>query len=162
MTSRMACIAAGLLVLAVAPVGGATVTFDFASSLQYAQPRQTIAFAGTLTNAGMTAVFINGDSFTFPLPVDDTPFLLGAPVLLLPGQSYIGPVLTVTVPPATPLGLYVGVFNVLGGDTPGQFNALASRDFGVQVVPEPSTWSGILSGVLAVALIRLRTRATAN
>ena len=154
----LTCIMGGLLVVALVPVRGANITLDFLSSLLPAVPGQTVTFSATLMNAGATEAFLNGDSFTFPLPVDDTPFFLNTPPSLAPGQSFTGPVLNVNVPSGTPLGLYVGVFNVLGGDTAQQFTVLASRDFGVQVVPEPSAFSAMTGALLVAVLFRRRVR----
>src|SRR3954454_17700611 len=96
----------------------ASLTFDFTSSLLAAAPGQTVLFSGTIMNTGPGAVFINGDAFTFPFAVDDTPFLLAAPVSLAPAGLFTGPFFRVAVPTTAGLGLYLGSFSILGGDAP--------------------------------------------
>ena len=148
MKLRIAFLAAGLLLLRTAPAAAATLTFNFTPALQVAFPGQLVSFTGVLTNTGLTTAFINGDSITSIFSFDDTPFLIGAPLSLAPGAFYIGPVLDISVPFGATPGLYPGIFNVLGGDTLSDFNVLTSTDFAVQVVPEPSTWFGVLGGVV--------------
>jgi hypothetical protein len=146
---------AALLIAAAAH--GATVRFSFTPPLLYAQPGQTVSFSGALTNTGTTEAFLNGDSFTFPLPVNDV-FLFVAPPSLLPAQSYNGPILEVRVSGAIVQGLYAGTFNILGGDSPAEFNLLASAPFSVQVVPEPSTRVGAAGAFIAGIFVALRKR----
>lgn len=148
-----------VLFFAAAVVGsGATVSFNFTSSLLFARPGQTVTFSGTLTNTGPATAFLNGDAFTFPLPVDDIPFFLGVPPSLAPGGSVTAPVLTAIVPAGTALGLYVGSFSVIGGDTPASQNVLATREFGVQVIPEPATCSLAIGGLVGAVLLRRQRR----
>src|SRR4051794_36216558 len=127
------------LLIAASFANAATLTFDFVSSLLTVRPGETASFSGTVTNTGAGAAFLNGDSFTFPLPVDDTPFLLGAPVSLAPGGSFSALFVRVPVSASTLLGLYAGSFSIVGGDTANDRGVLATREFGVQVVPEPSS-----------------------
>jgi hypothetical protein len=155
MSIQSSCISATLLTIAACQ--GAIIDFSFTSSLLYAQPGQTISFSGMLTNTGVTEVFLNGDSFTFPLPVNDI-FLFVAPPSLLPSQSFNGPILEVIVPGAAAQGLYAGVFNILGGDSPTAFNTLASAPFAVQVVPEPSAWTGVAGALAGGMFVRFRKR----
>jgi hypothetical protein len=142
------------LLLLAAPLHAASLTFDFTSSLFTAFPGQTVAFSGTVTNTGATTVFLNGDSFSFALPLDDNPFLLNFPLSLAPSASFTGTVFQVTIPLLTSAGLYSGVFNILGGDSAAASEVLASKNFGVQVqsaaVPEPTPWALTLAGLLVV------------
>ena len=103
-----------LLVLAADVLNAASLDFNFTSSLLYTQPGVPVSFAGTLTNTGAAAAYINGDTWTFGLPFDDTPFLLGAPAFLNPGQSFTGALFTISPGPGTPLGLYNGLFSIRG------------------------------------------------
>jgi len=144
-----------LLVLTAALGNAASLDFTFTSSLLYTEPGIPVTFSGTLTNTGATNVYINGDTVTSALPFDDTPFLLGAPIFLAPAGLFTGPLFTIFVPPGTPLGLYTGTFSVLGGDSPGATDPLATAGFGVQVVPEPATW---MSGFAMAALLLTRRR----
>jgi len=155
MSIKLGCISAAFLTVAAAQA--ATIDFSFTSSLLYALPGQTVGFSGTLTNTGTTEAFINGDTFTFPFPVNDV-FLLVAPASLLPAQSFTGLILEVMVPGVIAQGLYAGTFDILGGDTPAAFNSLASAPFAVQVVPEPCTWTGMAGAVAGGMLLRFRKR----
>jgi len=141
-----------LLVLTAAVGNAATLDFSFTSSLLYSTGFP-VTFNGTLTNTGTTTAYINGDNVTSALPFDDTPFLLGAPLFLNPGDSFTGSILTVSPGPGTPLGLYTGTFSVTGGDTPADTAILSSAVFAVQVVPEPATW---ISGLALIAVFLVR------
>lgn len=147
-----------LFLLAAASAQGASISFNFDSSLIYAQAGDTVTFSGKITNTGMGTVYLNGDNYTFPLPVDDTPFFLNVPPLLMAGGSYSGPLFDVMVPFATANGLYVGSFSVIGGDSSASSDVLATRDFGVRVVPEPGT-TGLVLLTLATAVCLRRSRA---
>jgi hypothetical protein len=153
-TPRHAFLAAIMLMFPAADLHAA-IAFGLDSSLQTVQPGQTATFTGMLTNTESGVVFLNGDSYTFPLTVDDTPFFL-TPVSLGPGDSFTGVLFNVVVGPATSPGLYTGVFDVLGGPTLGSNDVIASSNFGVQVVPEPSTVYGALSGLALLGLDYLR------
>ncbi len=148
-----------LLVLTAAVANAASLDFTFASSLLYTQAGVPVTFVGTVTNAGATTVYINGDNVTSALPFDDTAFLLGAPLSLDPAESFAGPLFDVLPGPGTPVGLYPGVFSILGGDSPGSFDVVSSAPFAVQVqiVPEPGTWIGAFP-LVAVFLARRRFR----
>ncbi len=147
-----------LLVLAAAVGNAASLDFTFTSSLLYSQPGVPVTFVGTATNNGPTTIYINGDNVTSALPVDDTAFLLGAPLFLDPTESFMGPLFDVLAPTGTPFGLYTGVFSIVGGDTPASFDIVSSAPFAVQIVPEPGTWIGgfALAGFV-VARRRFRT-----
>ena len=140
----------------------ASLTFDFTSSLVTGRPGQTVLFSGTMMNTGVGTAFINGDAFTFPFAVDDTPFLLGAPVLLAPAASFTGPFFQIAVPTTAGVGMYLGVFSILGGDTPSSQDVLATREFGVQIVPEPSAWALTFGGLLGGMAFQSRRRRVAK
>lgn len=154
MKTRMYSLIGVLFLLAAASAQGASISLDFDSSLIYAQAGDTVTFSGMITNTGMGTVYLNGDNYTFPLPVDDTPFFLNVPPLLMAGGSYSGPLFDVMVPFATPNGLYVGSFSVIGGDSAASSDILATRDFGVRVVPEPGTAGLVLLAAAGVVFFR--------
>jgi hypothetical protein len=145
-----------LVLLSTAVANAAMLTLVFDSSLLYAQPGQQVTFSGTLTNTGTTTVFLNGDSVTFPLPVDDTPFFLQTPPALGAGASATASILDVLVPGGTPPGLYTGSFSVVGGDSAASLDVLTTNAFAVQVVPEPATSGLIAVGVTGLFLLRRR------
>jgi hypothetical protein len=68
----------------------------------------------------------------------------------------------VFVPVATPVGLYSGTIEILGGDTASAFEVLASRDFAVQVVPEPASVLMVAAAFLGIGLRAIRTRRREN
>jgi len=142
-----------LLMLTAAVGNAATLEFTFDSSLLYTQPGVPVTFTGTVTNTGVATAYINGDTVTSALPFDDTPFLLGAPQFLNPGDSFIGSILTVSPSPGTPLGIYPGLFSIVGGDTAASSDVLIAAPFAVQVAPEPATWIGGFA-LIAIFLAR--------
>jgi hypothetical protein len=146
-----------LLSAAASQISAATIFFSFDSSVLMSSGG-TVTFFGTLTNTGSARAYLTGDSWTFPLPVDDTAFFTTVPSELAAGESTSGALFDVMVPEGTALGLYTGTFEILGGDSPGAQMVLASESFGVQVVPEPSSFLLVAS---AAGLVFLR-RPTAD
>lgn len=143
------------LIIASPASAGLVLTFD--SSLLPAIPGQTVLFSGTLANTGAT-VFINGWSDTFPLPVDDSPFL-AAPLSMTNGQVVSTQVLKVMVPVGTAPGLYSGTFDIVGGASSTAQSVIATTTFGVNVsnpVPEPSAFLLLGTGAAAIAVLRRR------
>src|SRR4029078_4273631 len=77
------------------------ITFTLDSPLLTAIPGGTASFAGTLTETGGTTTFLNGDTVTATLPVDDSPFFVNFPLSLGPLATFHAVMFTVTVPGAT-------------------------------------------------------------
>lgn len=148
-----------LLVSARAAVAG-PITLTFLSPTLNAAPGSTATFAATVAEIGGTLTYLNGDSFSFPLPANDTPFLVNFPVSLSPFGAFTGDIVSVSVPLGTAPGLYNGAFTILGGATSVSQGALATAPFsvnvngGATVVPEPSTI--VLCGIGAAGLLRRR------
>jgi len=136
------------------------ITFALGSSLLTANPATTVTFTGTLTEIGGSTTFLNGDSFSSVLPVNDTPFFLNWPLSLAPFQTFTAAMFTVTVPAGTAPGFYSGTFSVLGGTTATASTVLASQPFTVSVtpsaVPEPSLGLLLLLGSGAFRAARRR------
>ena len=113
-----------------------------------------LTFRGTLLNTGASPLFLTGDRFTLAgagLTLDDTPFVLGAPLSLSGGESFTGPLFQVWIAPAVPNGSYQGSFTVLGGPTESARGDLATQSFTVEVVPEPATGALVAVGLLPLA-----------
>jgi hypothetical protein len=75
----------------------------------------TATVAAPSTNSA--PVYLNGDTYSLSgaFMLDDSPFQLNFPLDLAPGQSYTGSSFEVMVPADSPLGLYAGSFQILGG-----------------------------------------------
>lgn len=140
----------------------APLTFSFTSSLLPAIPGMTVTFSATLTNTEGTTLFLNGDNFNLapPLILNDLKFFLNVPASLGPGQTIMAQIFDVVVPVTAPLGLYVGNFDILGGNDASAQGLLTTQNFGVNAVPEPAT-AGLLLGSLG-AILLLRKWASSN
>lgn len=141
-----------LALLSVLPMSAASISFTLDSSLLEGQPGTAVTFSGTVGNTGAANVFLNGDNFTFPLPLDDSKFLVNFPPVLAPSQTAAGELFDVLIPSNAALGLYVGTFQILGGDVPAATDILASETIAVNVVPEPSAWLLLFSGIATLAV----------
>jgi hypothetical protein len=139
------------------------ITLSLSSSLLTTTPGSAVTFAGTVTETGGTTTFLNGDSFTTTLPLNDAPFFMNFPLTLSPLQSFTAPMFIVTVPALTMPGLYSGVFSIVGGTTPIAQTVLASQQFTVSVRAAPEPASIVLLVVGAGAAVgRRRVRRNAN
>ena len=118
-----------------------------------------------LTNTTAANLFLNADSFNLatipPSAIDDSPFFTNAPLFLGPNAATgtIG-LFNITIPNGTPLGDYLGTFQVLGGPASNDQTLIGSAGFTVHVqapsgIPEPSSLSMVaLAGALLVVLRR--------
>jgi hypothetical protein len=113
-------------------------------------------FDGTLTNTGDTTVFLNEDNYFGDLPFvafDGSPFYNNTPSSLNPGDTTgVVELFTITAPPYGPgSNFYAGTYQILGGGTSGTSDLLASEDFSVNVLPEPSSLVLMLTGLAGLA-----------
>jgi hypothetical protein len=132
------------------------LSINFTSSLLPAGRGQTITFSANIANSGATAVFLNSDSLNIaaPLTADDTKFFLFSPLSIAPlSTTPTFQIFDVTVPLGAAFGLYPGVFDILGGSTPSDFQTVGTATFAVNVVPEPATVSSLLAGALCLGLL---------
>ena len=128
-------------------------------SAQTGQPGEAIIFGGTLQNTGLADLFLNDLALTFTPPAgtylieDHNFFFANVPGVLLPGETYNGPIFSLLIVAGTPLGTYTGSATVQGGADPDALDALAIGPFSVTVAPEPATF-GLIAGALATLAAR--------
>ena len=136
-----------------------TVTFTLT------QPNQSVSYqaGGTLTYDATVsapagngaAVFLNGDSFNViaPVTLNDSDFFADFPLSLAPGTSFTGDLFTLTVPPNTAFGVYLGTFTLLGGANGNAGSTLGTVNFSVTVTPEPSSIISLVIGMACLSLM---------
>ena len=157
-----------LVFFLLAMPGCAALLFTPTTPLQTTAPGTTIVFSGTLENTGPDDVFLNDLVVDFAPPAatylinDPNFFFATVPGVLLAGESYVGPIFSLSIAPNTPLGPYSGMATVLGGADEFAMTVIAVSPFSVTVantVPEPAT-----AGLFAAALVGcvLRRRVTAR
>ncbi len=139
-----------------------TVSYSLTTINPLVAPGGTVTFDGTIsapiTNTG--AIQLLGDSATSgAYTVDDTDFFVDTPFSLAPGESYNGPLFTVTLP-SDASGTYTGFFDIDFADASSntffedaQFNLTEAP---APPVPEPGTWVLLSTGMGAVGLLRRR------
>jgi|SRR5579872_4770444 len=143
--------------LAMACQATAVMTVTFSPMIVTGAPGQTVGIFGTLTNNAGTTQFINGDTFNLTglSGADDSPFLNNAPFSLGPGATSASFQFLAETIPTAPVGLYNGTFTVTGGADSNAQDNLGTGNFGVNVIPEPSTML-LLGGALIAGWIRRR------
>ncbi len=135
--------------------------FTLTSPAQTGQPGDTITFSGTLENNGLADLFLNDIAITFTPPAgtylieDHNFFFANVPGVLLPGETYSGPIFSLLIAAGTPVGTYAGSAAMQGGADPSALDALALAPFSVTVVPEPATLTLLASALVALAARRV-------
>jgi len=155
-------LAAVLLLISAAAVRGDSLDVTLTQASQtVAQGTLVVTFGATISNPSSTdTVFLNADSSITSstlVSVDDTPFLINAPLSLNPGQSS-GPfaLFNVDLPGNLAAGTYTGVFSILGGLDGVTFDTLSNSSFSVTVsstTPEPGTMLLLAFGLVGLGLL---------
>jgi hypothetical protein len=103
-------------------------------------------------------IYLNADSNNVdsPLTVDDSGFFNNAPFSLAPSSSSGDfELFTVDIPNGTPVGLYTGSFEILGGG-PSDQNVVGTATFDVEITPDPGTLLLLGTGLLALGFLAER------
>jgi hypothetical protein len=154
-------IACFLLVANMAMADPLNITFT--NGYQYGVGGETLTFDVSLINNSPTEVVnLNSDSMNINpanLVVNDE-FLANAPFSMDPESETLYEAFTVFIPNGTPLGVYDGQYQILGGATDSDFGEVGTGTFDVEVtgsvVPEPSSLVLLMTGLagLGAALCR--------
>ncbi len=152
------------ILLASALAKADSYTLTLSSSFQTGELGNLLEFDATFTNNTASDVYLNADSFNVdsPLTLDDSPYFNNFPLLLTPtgdpGDTYTGELFAVKIPNGTPLGLYTGNFDILGGDPSDYTDVIGFANFDVEVTPEPPTWE--LMALALMGLLGMKTWST--
>ena len=116
----------------------------------------TVSFGITLENpiGSGGALFLNKSiaAIDDPLILNDL-LPTNFPISLNEGTSASGTLFTVDLPVGMTPGIYNGLYFVLGGFTPDDFDTLAEIDFQINAqpatnpIPEPGTWALLATGL---------------
>ena len=151
-------ITAFLMAGAAAYADPLTIAFD--APFQSGYGGETLTFSANVTNTDpVDTIDLNSDSYNVdsPLVLDDSGFWNNAPLSLGPSSSS-GDIelFTILVSLGTPLGLYEGSFEILGGvDPTSDLDEVgkASFDVNVYAAPEPGSFLLLATGLLALGAL---------
>jgi hypothetical protein len=165
-------VTAVMLLLPVAAQADA-VTLVLTPGVQTGAPGGLLTFSGSLTNTGMSALFLNGLNLQLNAPLgaftlDEFAFFVNVPPQLAGGQvTGVVPLFTVALGGGVLPGTYTGSITILGGLSDADFDELTTQFFQVTVmsaadpVPEPATIILLgtgLAGIVGSARARRRAR----
>ena len=111
----------------------AALTVSLTAPVVNAVAGVSLVFSGTLTNNDATKVFLNDVQVSLPsgLALEPNTFFAHVPGILLPGESYTGPIFSVALGAAASPGDYVCTFAMKGGTDMVAADALATAGFTV-------------------------------
>ncbi len=142
MRGRVTLLLAGLVFLTVASCARAALTLALSPASQAAAPGADLVFGGLLTNTSATAkVYLNdlqaaltGDSAA-NLALETNTFFANVPGILLPGETYNGPLFRVKLSASAAAAVYGGTITFSGGSTITDTTSLASSSFSLLATP---------------------------
>jgi hypothetical protein len=148
---------AGALVSA-APALADTVNYSLTTVSQTVTAGGTATFdtliAAPSSNIGSISILSDSFSCDAGCTIDDTDFN-NTPFTLDPGESYTGPLFTVSTLSTDPAGIYEGSFDITFGDALGN-TFTDSEPFEINITPEPGSWLLLSTGLVGAALLRRR------
>jgi hypothetical protein len=171
------CLLTCLFLLALRPANAQSdLLFTLDSIVQSGNPGDELIYTGTLTNTSSNPLYLNGITFNFDnaavpyLSGDANVFNANVPLSLAAsgsaGDSYSGAIFGVALDPSTPPGTYTGSVTLTGGADGNANDVLGTQNFGVATpagaVPEASSLSMAVIGLLSVGIVRRRTRSSLN
>lgn len=128
----------GLLLLLGASLGQAGLTVSLTPAVQNSAQGRSLLFTVTLTNSSITdALYLNDIQFTLSgsaatlLKPDTNTYFSNVPGILLPGETYSGPLFSVALDAAATPADYSGTVTVLGGADIFASTSLSAVDFAV-------------------------------
>ena len=146
---------AGALVSAV-PALADTVSYSLTTVDPTVTAGGTVTFSTSIvappSNAGDISILSDSFSSETGITIDDSDFN-DTPFALAPGQSYTGPLFTVTSLSTDAPGNYSGFFDVTFEDASGNLFT-DSAPFEISITPEPGSWVLLGTGLAAIALLK--------
>lgn len=134
-----------------------TITLTLSDPTLSGVPGSTLDFTATIsapsTNTG--TIYLNGDSFNLnsPLTLDDYGFYFIFPASFDPGTSDTDVLFSINIPADAAITSYIGSFTILGGSDGGASDVLATANFQVNAVPEPSNVLLVATGLAGLAFV---------
>lgn len=162
------------LILVVSALLPATILqVDLTIPTQTGSAGGTLVFTGTITNTSPTdTIYINGtgDNVASLFTIDFSPFLIGGPSFLAPGDSTATiKLFNILIDPSAASGPYIGNTVIFyGGADGGQyqlFDQLGSASFDITIpdrpvsgVPEPGAVVLVLGGAALLITLKMRRK----
>jgi len=164
---RLSCVAI-LLITAAAVSNAGVLSLILDDLVLTGAPNSLVTLTGTLQNSSGGELFLNGADANLgysELTGDFTAFFTDAPLSLLDGASYSGPLLSVFISSIAIPGDYFGSFDIQGGIDGNASEIITSGNIQISVTttaPEVSMAKPLGLSLLSIILIRRRFRRISN